>query len=281
MLPKNIIWLASYPKSGNTWIRILISNYNSPSNKPISINEIDSSWISSSRVIFDEASAVLASDLTYEEIDNLRPEIYKALNSEHTGTVFIKTHDANTLNSNHEHIFPESITKGVIHIVRNPLDVAVSYAHHSNISIDKSMSLLNSENNCLAGNLKKLNLQLRQKLLSWSGHFESWENTKSPRLLIKYEDLTSDTFATFEKIIQFIYGEVDEKKLEIAIKNSSFEALKNQEQKYNFREKPLHAKSFFRKGQLNAWKEEMTAEQAEQIITKHKLLMSKLGYVQL
>jgi len=76
-VPKNIVWLASYPKSGNTWIRILLSNYLSKDEKAIDINKINASVISSSRSIFDENLPFLSSDLTFEEIDNIRPQIYK------------------------------------------------------------------------------------------------------------------------------------------------------------------------------------------------------------
>ena len=201
---KNLIWLASYPKSGNTWLRILLSNYNKEDDNAIDINEIDSSIISSSRSIFDSYSPFLASDLTDDEVDNLRASVYNQISKDNEEIVFIKTHDAFTQNTNGENIFPTSATKGVIHIVRNPLDVASSYAHHSNISIDKSVKTLNTQQT-LSANPKLLNAQLRQKLLSWSDHYLSWKNAKVPYLLIKYEDLLADTEEEFRRVIIFLY----------------------------------------------------------------------------
>ena len=276
---KNIVWLASYPKSGNTWVRILLSNYLSSSNSGININEIDSSIISSSRTILDNYLPYLSSDLSFEEIDNIRPYLYQEISKETEDIQFIKTHDAFTLNENGEALFPPSISKAVIHIVRNPLDVTVSFAHHSNISIVKSIETLNNEDKCLAKNKKALNKQLRQKLLSWSGHYKSWKNAGIPYLLVKYEDLLKDPEGTFEQIILFLYGQVDKEQIKKAVELSSFKELKKQEHKTPFREKPLQAKSFFREGESGSWKKELTKRQAKIIIDAHQEIMRELAYI--
>jgi len=275
----NIIWLASYPKSGNTWIRIFFANYLNQDNKAIDINNINTSIISSSRTIFDNYLPFLSSDLTFEEIDILRPKVYREISEETEDIQFIKTHDAFTLNSEGKAIFPREITKAVIHIVRNPLDVAVSFAHHSHISIDKSIKTLNSDQKSLANNPQLLNKQLRQILLSWSEHYLSWKGTKTPYLLIKYEDLLNNTEETFKNLVLFLYGEVDTTQLKRAIKYSSFKELKEQEKKNHFKEKPLKADSFFRKGKSNSWKEEMSDIQATKITKKHSKVMKELGYL--
>ncbi len=276
---KNIVWLASYPKSGNTWLRILLSNYLRTSKYGININEIDSSIISSSRTILDNFLPYLSSDLSFEEIDNIRPSLYEEISKEAEDIQFIKTHDACTINQDGDNIFPTSITKAVIHIVRDPLDVCVSFAHHSNISIDKSIETLNNENKCFAKNKDALNKQLRQKLLSWSGHYKSWKNSGYPYLLVKYEDLLKDTESTFADIIMFLYKEVDIKQVEKAVIQSSFQELKKQESKTPFREKPLNAESFFREGKSGVWEKEMTKEQTKRIINSHKEIMRELHYL--
>ena len=276
---KNIVWLASYPKSGNTWIRILLSNYLNDENEAIDINNINASIISSSRTILDNNLPYLSSDTTFDEIDNIRPQLYKNLSENLDSIQFVKTHDAFTQNKNNEDIFPLSVSKGVIHIVRNPIDVAVSFAHHSNISIDKSVKFLNNETNSFADNSKKLNKQLRQTLLSWSGHYLSWEKSNIPYLLIKYEDLIDDTTSEFRKILDFLYKEVNEDKLHKAVKFSSFEELKKQENKTAFLEKPLKAESFFRKGEIGSGFTEMNQKQINSITSQHKETMKRLGYL--
>jgi hypothetical protein len=275
---KNLIWLASYPKSGNTWIRLLLSNYLNKENKLIGINDIDSSIISSSRTIFDSFTPFLSSDLDYEEIDNLRPEIYKSISKENDDCVFVKTPVAFTQNNNKEDNFPLSVTKAVIHIVRNPLDVATSYSHHSNISIEKSISSLNKELS-LSASSKHLNPQLRQKILTWSSHYLSWKNVSDKYILVKYEDLIKDPVNVFSQIIKHIYKEVDEQKIINSVKQSSFKKLKEQEESGNFKERAVHSKAFFRKGRIGTWKEEMSDEQAQKIINKHSKIMEELGYL--
>jgi len=275
-----IIWLASYPKSGNTWLRILLSNYlNEENDLPVDINKINASIISSSRTVFDDQLPFLSSDLTYEEIDNLRPQAYQAISNESEVYQFIKTHDANTKNENNSLIFPLSATRALIHIVRNPLDVAISFAHHSNISIDKSIEHLNNTDYALSCKKTLLNNQLRQKLLSWSKHYQSWKQFEGPKLLIRYEDLIEDTETTFQKILKFLYQDINEKKLKQAVKYSSFDYLKDQESSTTFKEKPLKAKNFFRKGVSGAWKEELNEKQIKCIRENHLDAMKELGYL--
>lgn len=275
-----IIWLASYPKSGNTWLRILLSNYlNTENDLPVDINQINASIISSSRTVFDDQLPFLSSDLNYEEIDNLRPLAYQAISDESESYQYIKTHDAFTINKNDEAIFPISASKALIYIVRNPLDVAISFAHHSHISIDKSIQHLNKDDHALSCKKNRLNSQLRQKLLSWSMHYESWKQFEGPSLLIKYEDLIKDTEANFRKIILFLYKDVNEQKLKQAVEYSSFDYLKKQETKQSFKEKPLKAESFFRKGVSGGWKEDLTEAQIQSIKENHQEVMKELGYL--
>lgn len=278
-LKKNIIWLASYPKSGNTWIRIFLANYLSNSNQPIDVNNIDVSTISSARADFDTFSGVLSSDLTADEIDLFRPDIYKNIAESEDNVVFIKTHDANHTNTNNIPLFPEEVTLGVVHIIRNPLSVVPSYAHHFSFSIDEAIDALNNDENKLSFSIKKLTKQLRQQLFSWNQHFESWQQTKSPYLLIRYEDLKVNPYETFKQLLLFIYKEVDEERLKKAIVFSDFKQLKSQEQKASFKEKPIKSESFFRKGNLDSWKEELTEKQAQQIIKNHKKIMCDLNYL--
>ena len=275
---KNLIWLASYPKSGNTWIRILLSNYLSDQSKPIDINKIDSSIISSSRVILDNQIPFLASDLKYDEIDIIRPLLYQTISKENDDYVFIKTHDAFTKNVNGKDIFPLDVTKYIIHIVRNPLDVCVSYAHHSNISIDRSIKSLNNPKLCLSSSQKSLSPQLRQKLLSWSEHYESWKSTDASYILVRYEDLLENTELVFRDILQKIYGKVDETKMLLAINNASFDKLKKQESENDFKERPLKAKAFFRKGIAGSWLNEMSEEQIQELTKHHKEIIKELHY---
>ncbi|MEJ2083836.1 MAG: sulfotransferase, partial [Acidobacteriota bacterium] len=35
-----IVWLASYPKSGNTWLRAFLMNFLDPGKRPVDINQL-------------------------------------------------------------------------------------------------------------------------------------------------------------------------------------------------------------------------------------------------
>ena len=87
---KKIIWLASYPKSGNTWFRMFFSNLLSSSDEPVSINNIMDPNIASQRYLFDNYAGVNSSDLSEQEIGNLRPKVYAALAAELADTIFMK-----------------------------------------------------------------------------------------------------------------------------------------------------------------------------------------------
>ena len=94
MSMNGIIWLASYPKSGNTWFRVFLTNLRGEEGGPADINKLRSTPIASARGIFDDEAGVEASDLTPDEIDRLRPEIYMHLHKQAEETLFMKVHDA-------------------------------------------------------------------------------------------------------------------------------------------------------------------------------------------
>ncbi len=96
-MKKNIVWLASYPKSGNTWFRIFLSNLRSEKAAPIDINEIRTDGIFSSKIIFEKATGIDAAHLSPAEVDILRPEVHRHYSSELSIWLFIKAHDANIL----------------------------------------------------------------------------------------------------------------------------------------------------------------------------------------
>jgi len=277
---KKIYWLASYPKSGNTWFRIFLANYLSDSDKPISINDVSTGAIASSRILFDNVSALTATDLTHDEVDLLRPDIYRELNDEIEEYGYHKVHDAYTLNENNKPLFPADVSKGVIYFIRNPLDVAISYANHSSISIDKSIKLMNRSNHNLSKSDKKISNQIRQKLLTWSEHVKSWTiQTETPVLVLRYEDMLEDTYGSFKKAIKFLDLKFDENKINRAIEFSSFNELKKQEKEEGFKEKPIKTKSFFKTGKAGNWKNKLTEEQIEKIINNNKAVMKEYNYL--
>ncbi|GAH18165.1 unnamed protein product, partial [marine sediment metagenome] len=109
------------------------------------INDLSETTISSNRSIIDSYLGMHSSELTAEEIDKLRPQVFKSFSDEKEETAYVKTHEAWTLNSMGNPIFPKEITKGVLYIIRNPLDIAISYSYHNNDTIDETISILNDD----------------------------------------------------------------------------------------------------------------------------------------
>jgi hypothetical protein len=138
-----IIWLASYPKSGNTGFRVFLTNLLGEEDGPAQINRMVSTPIASARGIFDDEAGIEA--LTPDEFDRLRPEIYAHLAEYAEETLFMKVHDAYTSNDKNLPLFAKEATAGAIYIIRNLLDVVISFADHSGLDYDTAISKMAEE----------------------------------------------------------------------------------------------------------------------------------------
>lgn len=280
MYKKNVIWLASYPKSGNTWFRVFLTNLLSDSDIPANINDLADTSISSSRKIFDEYTGLSSSDLTFNEIDSLRPEVYRMQSAESDELLFKKVHDKYYITEKKEPLFPTEITKGVVYIIRNPLDVLVSFAYHSAKPVEKMIRTLNNSDFAFCSQNDKLQNQLRQIIGSWSDHVKSWIEQKNiPVQVIRYEDMIQNTFESFKNAVKFIELENSDSEILNAIKKSDFLLLANQEKKEGFKEKMIKSKSFFRKGEIGDWRNYLDQKTIEEIISNHNSIMKKYGYI--
>jgi aryl sulfotransferase len=209
------IWLASYPKSGNTWFRALLANLAARDGKPADINNwTEDRGIASSRSAFDRLLMIDSGLLTHEEIERLRPRIHEELapvdqdTDEPNGAApvrFMKVHDAYTLTPNNEPLLAgRRGADGAILIVRDPRDVAPSLAHHNRSGLDEAIRFMNDDGASYCGKIDRQHLQLRQTLLGWSAHVASWlDQTDIPVHLVRYEDLQADTVGAFRRALEF------------------------------------------------------------------------------
>ncbi len=277
-----ITWLASYPKSGNTWLRIFLTNYLNNQAGPASINALQGGPIASSRIWFDEWVGVEASLLDDALIERLRPEVYRCLVRATPGMIYMKVHDAWRLSDQSEPLFPAEVTSGVIYILRNPLDLAASLANHSGKTLTEVVANLGDPEYALARSLGGLDDQLRQGLGSWSGHVQSWVDDSGLRVLtLRYEDMLAAPEDAFGEVIRFCGLELEQARLLRAIAFSSFNEVKRQEQVQGFRERPVKASgSFFRRGQAGGWRTELAPELAAKIIHDHGKMMRRFGYLE-
>jgi Sulfotransferase domain len=273
-----IVWLASYPKSGNTWLRAFLANYQRTDGQPADINEMDA--IASDRRIFDEVAGVEASDLTPEEIERLRPAVYRQLADESQETLWLKIHDACTLTPDGAALIPADATQGVLYVLRNPLDVAVSSISHYSVHADTAIAWMAQEGRTLAPAFRSAATQLPQRLLSWSGHVLSWvDQSACPVHVMRYEDMQRRPAETFAAAVRLAGLPDDPERLARALRHCAFDVLQEQEKSRGFRERPAGAPAFFRKGQIGSWREVLNADQVGRLVSDHGAVMRRFGYL--
>lgn len=277
---KRLIWLASYPKSGNTWFRILLANVLSEKRSKVNINSIiQGSSFTSSRSLIDRVIGFDSSILTNDEMEDLKPRVFNYLSLQSTILIYFKTHEAYTHNKEGKALFPPESTFKTVYIIRNPLDMVASIGNHYNISYDKAIDYMNDDNLIFLNDSDKYYQQTAQKILSWRKNVESWTNTKDLDVhIIKYEDLHSQPVITFAKALDYLNIEYTQEIIEEAIEKSDFRRLKKQELDYGFKEKPSNCIKFFRKGMVDGYREELTSSQIERVLYENGPVMKKFGY---
>ena len=287
---EGLIWLASYPKSGNTWTRVFLTNYLGRDEAgPADINHLDGGPIASDRVLFDEVIGVEAACLLPEEVRRLRPRVYCWMAREAARArkpLFVKVHDAWQRLPSGEGLFPAEATRAVIYIARNPLDVAVSLAHHNGQPVARTAARLCDPATVIgetAGDADAdAGRQLPQFLGSWSDHARSWlDDSGLPVHRMRYEDMLADPAAAFGAMLAFAGVEVDPERLARAVQAAAFERLQEQERERGFRERRQTATAaFFRQGRAGGWREALSPELAAQIVQANRGMMRRLGYVE-
>ncbi|MES2355951.1 MAG: sulfotransferase domain-containing protein [Pseudomonadota bacterium] len=274
-----IFWLASYPKSGNTWFRAFLHNLQADSAEPVDINEMYTAVIASGRGWMDEIVGFNISDLTEDEVERLRPVAYRWLRHDKEIS-YLKIHDAYTLLPDGEPLVSREGNLGALYIVRNPLDVAISFAGHMNCSIDRAIEMMGDREFRFGSNGKKLPEQLAQRLLSWSRHVASWvEADGISKEVIRYEDMKTRPLETFTRAAAFLKLPTERKRVEKAIRFSDIGELQRQENEKGFAERPMRMERFFRKGISGDWRTTLTPAQSEKIIADHFTMMRHFNYI--
>jgi hypothetical protein len=280
---KKIIWLASYPKSGNTWFRAFLTAL--LGNGDLNINQMKTDGIFSSRGIFDDATDMDSTYLLDSEVKLLMPEVFTHVVSQYEkDRLFVKIHDAYILNDAGVPIVPAGPTLCALYFIRNPLDVAGSFANHNAGTIDDAILLMNKPKGTLAKQKRPMgelnvNNQFAQIMLSWSGHAESWTtDLPFPVMVLRYEDMLHDQLNTFSKAVAFMGIEKTPEEIEKALFESRFEKLKEQEKEKGFMEKNRSSESFFRSGKAGGWVNELMPEQVKSIVDNHRTVMEKYNY---
>lgn len=262
---KSLVWLASYPKSGNTWMRLLFAAYQkSPDDEKFELTDAYQATMSESR---RQAFERLAgkTDLTNPEIDELREAVQIKLSNRVRPPVLIKTHNAR-VQHNGIPIIRRELTLGAIYIVRNPLDVVDSVADHWGVDHDRAIEMMNDRNLTIGGPKQDL---VTQYLESWSGHVMSWIDHRAfPVHVVCYNVLT------------FLGWDHDPIRIERAIAETDFRRLQKREQVSGFGERSNKSASgtFFRSGRAERWREVLNETQRLAILNAHAETMRRFGY---
>ena len=279
-----IIWLASYPKSGNTWVRIIISSiiYYKKINleNPFSlINQIDG------YPNMNQFSDLVKDAYNPDEIIPNWIKSQKLLNL-NKNIKILKTH--NMLGSFGKHKFTDNNnTRGVIHIVRDPRNVVLSIKNHFSLpNIDKATKFLLDKNKWVVGSKDKG--VIPNFISSWQMHYISWKSFPKNNLLIKYEDLLENPINEINKIYIFLkkFFDLNLKSIDLERINnlSSFDNLKKKESEGKFKENLEHLETkkkikFFNLGPLNNWKADLDQDLRYKIEREFNKEMKELGYL--
>tara|TARA_B100001093_G_scaffold451375_1_gene458767 strand:- start:58 stop:921 length:864 start_codon:yes stop_codon:yes gene_type:complete len=286
-----IIWLASYPKSGNTWVRAFISSViyseNGVMNKKLweSIQQFpiprNFDGLISNRDVFylkkkEHISTLCEHLITAQDKLNLDNKIK-----------FLKTHFLNCKIDKHN-FTDQTNTLGTIHIVRDPRNIITSLKNHFSLNnYNDACEFLFNEQNWIFRNDEKDLLYAPTLISSWSTHYNMWKQSKKNYLLIKYENLINNPLREFEKIKIFIEGllkvKIDTKKFKNAITSSSFDNLKKMEDQNEFFENSIGKDNrkinFFKLGKNNKWENLLNINLINKIEKKFFKEMKELEYI--
>lgn len=246
------VWLASYPKSGNTWFRIFLANLLHPEQAPVDLNQLpERTPIASARGLFDDLLGVPSALLTQTEIDRLCPAADAALAQGWDEPLLLrKAHDGYRILPDGRPLMGQRPEAAAIYILRHPWDVAVSMTNHFGCTLEQAVENLCNSRFAIAKSRKGLSGQLRQDLGSWEDHACGWLLASLDLCLLRYEAMQRDPLNQFRRAVRFLGLDQDDDAIGAALEASRFERLQRLEAEQRFHETPQHAQAFFRRGQV-------------------------------
>ena len=280
-----IIWLTSYPKSGNTWVRAFLAAYYHSKDGVFDFKLLEKIDQYPKAKYFDKKIDKPGEINQYWNSSQEKISIKKEIK-------IFKTHNS-LLAINGNNFTSPKHTLGFIYIVRDPRNVLTSLKNHYDLEYEEAIDFMQNENKFIYDDRKKnqeLDYANFQFLSSWSNHYKSWMNTNVFRkILIKYEDLILDPIKNFRNLVLYtnslikIDEKINEKKIQKCIETTNFELLKKKEENSGFPESVYSKKlkkniSFFNLGYRNQWNETVPKNLHKKINEIYKTDLEILGY---
>lgn len=274
------VWLASYPKSGNTWFRFMWNalhdladggtSKDDPALSPAEANQ-------PCQMIHFATQGLDVRRLSADELDLLRVAHEEHFADANGYPVLRKTHESYRLAPDGSALFPAAQTRCAIVLIRDPRDVVCSYARHYRMTLDRAITELVQGDQ---GNANPASLLSRQPVGSWNSHFLSWTQYPDfPVAVFRYEDFLADPADYFWQALRFAGLDVTPEQVHAAAEQTSFDKLSKQEAAKGFKERPAGGDGkFFHSGKSGGWREKLSESQVQRIEMWCRELMARYGY---
>lgn len=274
----NIVWLASYPKSGNTWLRAFLANLIANRAEPLKPSEFRDYTDEEARADrFTELAGRPNTELDTGALAALRVQVHALVAQRAQGTRLVKTHNLCGSFDGHA-LFNWQVTAGAIYVVRNPLDVVVSMTHHYGLSAEEAIERLGDDR------VASVNDEtfVSHIIGSWSTHVSGWaamsQRAPGKVIVLRYEDLLERPAKNFGKVAKLL-GIQDKLRIERAVRHASFQTLSELEKREGFVEATDEKTRFFHKGRANQWREALSRDQVARVVNDHREQMARFKYL--
>ena len=295
-VPDPYWYLASYPKSGNTWCRVFITELRrltgldsaeataaaEEEEQGLRLNrDLATGSIVSSRHWLDDQLGIDSSDLSWPELDKVRGRVghQRALYSECLR--YHKVHDAFVSpDSGGRAVVPVQGCRGAVVVIRHPADVAVSLSHFFSWPLERCVAFLLDTEAALCRSRKRGGQQVRQFMGTWANHVQSWaDQAQIPVLLLRYEELLVQPEQEFGRLATFLDLPAEKTLIRDAVANTRFDKLRAKEdEEGGFHERPEGCDRFFRSGRSGEGQEQLTTDQLAQLEEAFSTTLQRFGY---
>ncbi len=272
MTRHGIFWIASYPKSGNTWVRCLIASLQS-GGAPVRLDKLGHAVPNSAaRAWIEDRIDVGSADMLGSELQAMRAQAHREAGSR--SLCVLKVHDRYD-----PQLFPAEVTLGSVYIARDPRDVAPSWADHMGVDVDTAIARMADDELTMGRSMSSFRPQVPQHFGSWSENVRSWlDDAPRPLLLLHYEALLADPFGEATRLAAFMGLPSDADCVARAVDACDFGTLRDLEEREGFSERQKEQQRFFRQGRAGAWRVALQIRQAERIVNRHGAMLRRLGY---